>query len=46
MSKEEREQRDYEHLPKKRRISLEGGQTPRHGIEKELQEGDYKANNE
>ena len=41
MSKEEREERDYEHLPKKRRISLDGA-TPRRGIESVMQEKDGK----
>jgi len=36
LSREEREQRDYEQLPKKRRISLEGGATPRRDIDREL----------
>ncbi|XP_013388241.1 protein IWS1 homolog [Lingula anatina] len=42
LSKEEREQRDYEQLPKKRRISSEGGKTPRRDIDKALA-GDQKA---
>lgn len=37
LSREEREQRDYEQLPKKRRVSLEGTQTPKRGdIDKEM----------
>lgn len=36
LSKEEREQRDIEQLPKKRRISLEGGATPHRDIGKAL----------
>ncbi|KAH9487631.1 Transcription factor iws1 [Bulinus truncatus] len=36
LSKEEREQRDYEQLPKKRRTSLEGGQTPKRDIDKAM----------
>ncbi|KAI8772535.1 protein IWS1 isoform X2 [Biomphalaria glabrata] len=36
LSKEEREQRDYEQLPKKRRTSLEGAQTPKRDIDKAL----------
>ncbi|KAH3815245.1 hypothetical protein DPMN_143767 [Dreissena polymorpha] len=37
LSKEEREQRDYDQLPKKRRTSLdEGGQTPRKDLDKSL----------
>jgi transcription factor SPN1 len=41
LTREEREQRDYEQLPKKRRISLEGGATPRRDIDKALT-GDEK----
>ena len=40
MKKEEREQRDYEHVPKKRRMALEGAETPRRDIEKALNEGE------
>ncbi|KAK3777219.1 hypothetical protein RRG08_047839 [Elysia crispata] len=42
LSREEREQRDYDQLPKKRRTSLEGGQTPRRDIDKALA-GEKKA---
>lgn len=36
LSREEREQRDYAQLPKKRRISAEAGMTPRRDIDKAL----------
>ncbi|KAK2154095.1 hypothetical protein NP493_2224g00012 [Ridgeia piscesae] len=36
LSRQEREERDYEHLPKKRRLSLDGGQTPARDINKAL----------
>ncbi|GFN98123.1 protein iws1 homolog [Plakobranchus ocellatus] len=42
LSREEREQRDYDQLPKRRRTSLEGGQTPRRDIDKALA-GEKKA---
>lgn len=43
LSKEEREQRDYDQLPKRRRTSLEeGGKTPRKDLDKSLT-GEQKA---
>ncbi|ELU17462.1 hypothetical protein CAPTEDRAFT_183017 [Capitella teleta] len=36
LTREEREQRDYEQLPKRRRLSLEGANTPRRDLEKIL----------
>lgn len=43
LSKEEREQRDYDQIPKRRRTSLEdGGQTPRKGLDQSLA-GEQKA---
>ncbi|KAK3581639.1 hypothetical protein CHS0354_038158 [Potamilus streckersoni] len=42
LSKEEREERDYEQIPKKRRISSEGGVTPGRDLDKSLT-GEEKA---
>lgn len=42
MSREEREQRDLEQEPKRRRVSVEGGQTPRHNIDNAMS-GEQKA---
>ncbi|XP_029640884.1 IWS1-like protein [Octopus sinensis] len=36
LSKEDREERDYQQLPKKRRVSDQGGETPRRDIDKAL----------
>ncbi|XP_071084935.1 IWS1-like protein [Haliotis cracherodii] len=42
LSRDEREQRDYEQLPKRRKLSLEGSQTPRRDIDNAM-EGEKKA---
>lgn len=40
LSKEEREARDYEQLPKKRKVNMEGGMTPRRDFERSVQDAD------
>ncbi|XP_046553300.1 IWS1-like protein isoform X2 [Haliotis rubra] len=42
LSRDEREQRDYEQLPKRRKLSMEGSQTPRRDIDNAM-EGEKKA---